>query len=169
MTIERDKNRPNKFFTFEDVNKHFSHDDLWIIVYNKVYDVSSFIKEELHPGGAEVIIEFGGSDATEAFDDVAHSNDAYEMLEPYYIGDIVVNQQRHYHSNRKMLMEAEEKMKRLKQEKIQRAKEWKRQQQLKKMMENLTILLLLLLAFCTILFYFLLQSFKRNYYGDFFQ
>lgn len=30
-----------------------------------------------------------GKDATEAFDDIGHSSDAKEMMEEYYIGDVV--------------------------------------------------------------------------------
>ena len=39
-----------------------------------------------HPGGEEILIENGGMDSTENFEDVGHSSDAREMLEEYYIG-----------------------------------------------------------------------------------
>ncbi|XP_074142206.1 cytochrome b5 type B isoform X2 [Sminthopsis crassicaudata] len=41
-----------------------------------------------HPGGEEVLIEQGGRDATESFEDVGHSVDAKDMLKQYYIGEV---------------------------------------------------------------------------------
>lgn len=34
------------------------------------------------------MLEQGGSDATESFEDVGHSTDAREMLQQYYIGEL---------------------------------------------------------------------------------
>ena len=41
-----------------------------------------------HPGGEEVLIDEGAKDATGPFDDVGHSDDARELLEKYYVGDV---------------------------------------------------------------------------------
>jgi cytochrome b involved in lipid metabolism len=41
-----------------------------------------------HPGGEEILVENGGEDCTEAFEDVGHSHDAREMLKDYLIGDL---------------------------------------------------------------------------------
>lgn len=41
-----------------------------------------------HPGGSAVLIEVAGSDATEAFEEIGHSDEAREQLEPYYVGDL---------------------------------------------------------------------------------
>eukprot|EP00419_Tripos_fusus_P013059 CAMPEP_0172669104 /NCGR_PEP_ID=MMETSP1074-20121228/9474_1 /TAXON_ID=2916 /ORGANISM="Ceratium fusus, Strain PA161109" /LENGTH=516 /DNA_ID=CAMNT_0013485841 /DNA_START=68 /DNA_END=1618 /DNA_ORIENTATION=+ len=51
--------------TREEVSKHCTADDAWIIVDGNVYDVTKFAK--LHPGGKEVLIEYAGRDATEDF------------------------------------------------------------------------------------------------------
>ncbi|CAB4065723.1 CYB5 [Lepeophtheirus salmonis] len=51
-----------------------------------LYDVSNFLDE--HPGGEEVLIENGGMDSTEAFEDVGHSSDAREMMKDYLIGEL---------------------------------------------------------------------------------
>jgi predicted heme/steroid binding protein len=80
-----------KMYTMDEVKKHDTAEDLWMIIYNKVYDVTDFAKD--HPGGVEVLYDCGGADATEAFDDVAHSDNAFNMLEPYLIGKIVNSQQ----------------------------------------------------------------------------
>lgn len=42
-----------------------------------------------HPGGEEVLLEQSGCDATEAFEDIGHSSDARELMEPLKIGEIV--------------------------------------------------------------------------------
>lgn len=41
-----------------------------------------------HPGGKDVLLEVAGTDATEAFEEVGHSDEAREQLEPYYMGDL---------------------------------------------------------------------------------
>lgn len=39
-------------------------------------------------GGEEVLLDVGGQDATEAFEDVGHSDEAREVLEKLQIGDL---------------------------------------------------------------------------------
>lgn len=39
-----------------------------------------------HPGGDEVLFGEAGRDATEAFEDVGHSDEAREILEKYLVG-----------------------------------------------------------------------------------
>lgn len=69
------------------VAEHNSNKSAWIIIGNKVYDVTKFLDE--HPGGCEVLLEKAGEDRTEAFEDVGHSTDAREMKETYLVGEIV--------------------------------------------------------------------------------
>ncbi|KAL5358433.1 hypothetical protein BJX96DRAFT_182912 [Aspergillus floccosus] len=78
-------------FTLEQVQKHNTADDLWIVLHNKVYDVTKYLDD--HPGGKEVLIEVAGTDATEAFEEVGHSDEAREQLEPYYVGDLPSEEQ----------------------------------------------------------------------------
>uniref|UniRef100_A0A1A8C4X0 Cytochrome b5 type B n=1 Tax=Nothobranchius kadleci TaxID=1051664 RepID=A0A1A8C4X0_NOTKA len=78
-----------KFYTLEDVRVHNMINDTWLIIHDKVYDISKFLEE--HPGGEEVLLEQGGADATESFEDVGHSSDAREMLQQYYIGELHVD------------------------------------------------------------------------------
>lgn len=42
----------------------------------------------LRSGGEEVLLDVGGQDATEAFEDVGHSDEARETLEKYYVGNV---------------------------------------------------------------------------------
>ncbi|KAG0166153.1 hypothetical protein DFQ30_007540 [Apophysomyces sp. BC1015] len=73
-------------YTAEDVTKHGNRKDLWVIVHNKVYNVTEFVQE--HPGGEEVLADEAGKDATEAFEDIGHSDEARDILKKYYIGDL---------------------------------------------------------------------------------
>ncbi|KAI8871534.1 cytochrome b5, partial [Ramicandelaber brevisporus] len=76
----------SKLVTIAEVAKHSKKSDLWVIISNKVYDVTKFVDE--HPGGEEVINELAGADATEGFEDVGHSEDARDLLKEYYVGDL---------------------------------------------------------------------------------
>lgn len=75
-----------KIFTADEVAQHTTAADLWVVYNGKVYDVSSYIDE--HPGGEEVVVDCAGTDATEAFDDIGHSDDAHEILADLVIGRI---------------------------------------------------------------------------------
>ena len=50
----------------------------------KVYDVSNYLND--HPGGAEVVMEVAGEDATNMFEDIGHSSDAREEMKKHFIG-----------------------------------------------------------------------------------
>lgn len=89
-------------FTLEQVQQHTKPDDVWIVLHNKglflhcwdlllllnesVYDVTKYLDD--HPGGKDILLEVAGTDATEAFEEVGHSDEAREQLEPYYMGDL---------------------------------------------------------------------------------
>ncbi|XP_030620867.1 cytochrome b5 type B [Chanos chanos] len=78
-----------RYYTLEEIQAHNMSKDTWLIIHDKVYDITSFLEE--HPGGEEVLLEQAGADATESFEDVGHSTDAREMLEQYYIGELHMN------------------------------------------------------------------------------
>ncbi|VDO61320.1 unnamed protein product [Schistosoma curassoni] len=59
-----------------EVKKHQSLKDRWIVIDNKVYDVSSW--QNRHPGGRKVIGHYAGQDATYA----------EKFLGAYYVGDL---------------------------------------------------------------------------------
>ncbi|CAG2100284.1 unnamed protein product [Medioppia subpectinata] len=73
-----------RIFTRDEVRDHDDTDSLWVIVDGYVYDVTRFLEE--HPGGQEVLKEYGGDDATHRFDEVGHSADALDMMKKYRIG-----------------------------------------------------------------------------------
>eukprot|EP00403_Amphidinium_massartii_P011717 CAMPEP_0178415398 /NCGR_PEP_ID=MMETSP0689_2-20121128/23530_1 /TAXON_ID=160604 /ORGANISM="Amphidinium massartii, Strain CS-259" /LENGTH=520 /DNA_ID=CAMNT_0020036715 /DNA_START=27 /DNA_END=1589 /DNA_ORIENTATION=- len=63
--------------TREEVAKHNTANDCWIIVDGDVYDVTKFAK--LHPGGLQVLLDAAGQDATEDFYGLHRA----EVLEKY--------------------------------------------------------------------------------------
>ncbi|KAI1078110.1 putative cytochrome b5 [Whalleya microplaca] len=75
-----------KEFTFQDVAEHNTKKDLFLVIHDKVYDSTKFVDE--HPGGEEVMLDVGGQDATEAFEDVGHSDEARETLEHMLVGSL---------------------------------------------------------------------------------
>lgn len=75
-----------KEFTIEEVEKHNQVDDLWVVYNGAVYDITKYVDE--HPGGEEVVVDVAGTDATEPFDDIGHSDDAHEILASLKIGNL---------------------------------------------------------------------------------
>ncbi|KAI8992145.1 acyl-CoA dehydrogenase/oxidase [Mycotypha africana] len=74
-----------KTYTREEVKRHASEDDLWIVIDSSVYDMSTFV--DLHPGGAFPIIELAGKDATDAFYGL-HRQEVLVKYARYKIGRI---------------------------------------------------------------------------------
>lgn len=75
-----------KVYTMDEISKHNTADDLWLVYNGQVYDVSKYLDE--HPGGEEVIVDCAGEDATGAFDDIGHSDDAHDILKGLLIGKL---------------------------------------------------------------------------------
>ncbi|KAL5277491.1 CYB5A family protein [Megaselia abdita] len=71
-----------------EVKKHNTPEDLWMVIHDKVYDLTKFRSE--HPGGDDVLDEYAGKEASKAFDDVGHSSDAVEMMAQYCVGELAV-------------------------------------------------------------------------------
>jgi cytochrome b involved in lipid metabolism len=76
-----------EYYTLQTVMMHNNTESCWIVVDNKVYDITSYLKRNLHPGGDEVFLKYAGTDATNSFSDI-HSKDAWNILEEYYIGNV---------------------------------------------------------------------------------
>nr|CAD7417581.1 unnamed protein product [Timema poppensis] len=76
-----------KLYKRDEVAKENNGETTLIIIHNSVYNVTAYLKE--HPGGEEVLLEQGGKDATEAFEDVGHSLDARELMDNYKVGELV--------------------------------------------------------------------------------
>ena len=95
-------------YSLEQVSWHTKNNDCWIVIEDKVYDITAFIQHVnmnplswlcyclayillidlhiQHPGGYEIMMEQAGGDATLAFRGVGHSSTAENDLEKYLIG-----------------------------------------------------------------------------------
>jgi cytochrome b involved in lipid metabolism len=71
-------------YTWEEVKKHITPDDAWIVHNNKVYDVSNWHE---HPGGA-VIFTHAGDDMTDIFA-AFHAPGSHSLMRKFYIGDLI--------------------------------------------------------------------------------
>ncbi|XP_012266960.1 cytochrome b5 [Athalia rosae] len=87
MATESTTTGSTMLYSRAEVTKHNHSKDTWIIIHNKVYNITHFLNE--HPGGEEVLLEQAGIDGSEAFEDVGHSSDARQMMEPYKIGELI--------------------------------------------------------------------------------
>ncbi|KAI8995498.1 FMN-dependent dehydrogenase-domain-containing protein [Trametes punicea] len=66
-------------FSLDEVAKHNSPSSCWVIIKNKVYDVTEFLPD--HPGGAKIILKYAGKDATSAYEPI-HPPDALDKNLP---------------------------------------------------------------------------------------
>lgn len=73
-----------------DVAMHAKETDCWVIVNDKVYNITSYLPN--HPGGPDKIIPLCGKDATSAFNTRGgqgpHSPKAEQTLQSYYVGNL---------------------------------------------------------------------------------
>nr|UVC57375.1 PcB5 protein [synthetic construct]BAK78976.1 cytochrome b5 [Phanerodontia chrysosporium] len=74
-----------KIITYDELKANSTKDNLYILLHEKVYNVTKFLDE--HPGGDEVILAEAGKDATEAFEDVGHSDEARALLKDMLVGE----------------------------------------------------------------------------------
>ncbi|KAK0506086.1 FMN-dependent dehydrogenase-domain-containing protein [Armillaria luteobubalina] len=66
-------------FTLQQVAEHSTASSCWVIIKDRVYDVTDFLSE--HPGGAQIILKYAGKDATLAYEPI-HPPDALERNLP---------------------------------------------------------------------------------------
>eukprot|EP00811_Abedinium_folium_P019240 NODE_28182_length_486_cov_4.125348.p3 GENE.NODE_28182_length_486_cov_4.125348~~NODE_28182_length_486_cov_4.125348.p3 ORF type:complete len:92 (-),score=26.38 NODE_28182_length_486_cov_4.125348:114-389(-) len=53
-------------YTMDEVAKHRTGTDCWVVIRGRVFDVTSFMS--IHPGGHRPLLLYGGRDATEEFE-----------------------------------------------------------------------------------------------------
>merc|ERR1712137_759892 len=75
-------------YSMEEVEKHNTNTDCWVVLHGRVLNVTSFLKE--HPGGELAIMTFAGKDATKEFD-MIHPPGVVEKYAPHaVIGKLAV-------------------------------------------------------------------------------
>ncbi|XP_004287474.1 PREDICTED: cytochrome B5-like protein [Fragaria vesca subsp. vesca] len=74
-----------KIYTKAEVALHNKRTDCWVIIKNKVYDLTPYV--EVHPGG-DAILAHAGDDSTIGFYGPQHASLVYDMVHEFYIGDL---------------------------------------------------------------------------------
>ncbi|KAL7314373.1 hypothetical protein PS15m_005952 [Mucor circinelloides] len=64
----------------QEVAKHNTKNDIWVIIHGKVYDLTNFLPE--HPGGQKIIMKYAGKDATSAFEPIHPPDIIQRFLAP---------------------------------------------------------------------------------------
>lgn len=75
-----------KAYTREEVQKHRSADDCWLVIDSKVYNVTPYIEE--HPGG-NAILKHAGGDASAGFHGPQHPPRVFDLIDDFHIGSLV--------------------------------------------------------------------------------
>ena len=71
-----------KEYEKDEIAKHNTEKDCWVIIKDQVYDVSKFLKD--HPGGVDSIMVYAGGDATEQFE-MMHDNNILKKYGPQFL------------------------------------------------------------------------------------
>ena len=83
--INNKKTNKTKEYTLEEVAKHNTKSDAWIVINDKVANITKWIPN--HPGG-DIIMKGVGKNATKLFESIGHDDYARKMLKKYQIGII---------------------------------------------------------------------------------
>ncbi|CBZ23069.1 putative cytochrome b-domain protein [Leishmania mexicana MHOM/GT/2001/U1103] len=89
---ELPENERHRYISMEQAAAKKSADGAWLVINNRVYDVTPFL--DLHPGGRDILLYNAGGDATQAFTDNGHSDAAYHMMGKYVIGDLGMSERK---------------------------------------------------------------------------
>uniref|UniRef100_A0A4W3J292 Fatty acid desaturase 2 n=1 Tax=Callorhinchus milii TaxID=7868 RepID=A0A4W3J292_CALMI len=74
-------------YTWEEVQKHSSKADQWLVIDRKVYNITEWANR--HPGGHRVISHYAGEEATDAFQSFHPDlNFVRKFLKPLLIGEL---------------------------------------------------------------------------------
>nr|BDV32468.1 fatty acid desaturase delta4 desaturase [Cololabis saira] len=88
---QTDPAREAGVYTWEEVQKHRSRNDQWLVIDRKVYNVTQWAKR--HPGGFRVLGHYAGEDATEPF--AAFHPDqklVQKYLKPLLLGELAATE-----------------------------------------------------------------------------
>jgi cytochrome b involved in lipid metabolism len=74
------------YYTHDEISKHTSIESVWIVVGNKVYDITSFLKNNKHPGGIMCILERSSKMKDCLADYKMHTKSGKHIWKQYLIG-----------------------------------------------------------------------------------
>jgi cytochrome b involved in lipid metabolism len=74
-----------KLYTKEELAIHNNINSLWISIDGYIFDITNFLYK--HPGGIQLLLEYAGKDATDAFNSVNHV-DGIRILDNFCIGKL---------------------------------------------------------------------------------
>lgn len=84
--LQKQKHDRRVYYTREEIAKHNTKSSMWIVAGDKVYDITSFYKEQNHPGGA-IALERRAGGAVDCMPDYKfHSKKTRKLWENYFIG-----------------------------------------------------------------------------------
>jgi cytochrome b involved in lipid metabolism len=81
-------------YDLTEIAKHNKAEDCWLLINDKIYDVTEYIAGAKHPGGAAILEGCGQANGTELFatrpmgSGTPHPDKAYEYLENFYIANL---------------------------------------------------------------------------------
>ncbi|PWV13465.1 putative cytochrome b5 [Trypanosoma cruzi] len=73
-------------YAWEEIRKHNTDKDCWVVLYGRVLDVTKFLSQ--HPGGIDPINDLGGYDITNSFESIGHSSRALVLSKEFIVGDL---------------------------------------------------------------------------------
>jgi cytochrome b involved in lipid metabolism len=76
-------------YTLTQVAAHASSTDCWMVIDDAVYDLTFFVN--MHPRGKSSIVSNCGKDASQAFDNVGHSDSAISKRNALRIANIALS------------------------------------------------------------------------------
>mmetsp|Transcript_24334 Transcript_24334/g.44665 ORF Transcript_24334/g.44665 Transcript_24334/m.44665 type:complete len:137 (-) Transcript_24334:55-465(-) len=77
--------KPHRAISMEEVKKHNTEKDCWIVMHGLVYALPRDFLDK-HPGGGDVVTAYAGQECTDAFEDIAHSDNAREWADDFIVG-----------------------------------------------------------------------------------
>ena len=96
-TSETDNSEPGAVkqveYDLAEIAKHNSAEDCWLLINDKVYDVTPYIADATHPGGAAILKGCGQANGTELFASQGgngqdHPEKAYGYLENFFFANL---------------------------------------------------------------------------------
>ncbi len=73
-------------YDWDEIRRHDKAGDFWVAFCGGVYDVSEWMYR--HPGGAEILIEAWGQDATDFFNSIGHTDEAWLLTHSFKVGRV---------------------------------------------------------------------------------